>query len=249
MTRNFIIILFLSFISTSIVAQETIFEEARTIYKKEQTLGVTLHTRGWGITYRYGKYTTGFSRRFYEGEIVGLKHPKEIKSFSSIFDNSNGYVFGKLNGITLFRASIGTNKTFVSKQSVRGIAISYILNGGVSIAYAKPVYLEVVKVDENTGLIYSNVERYNPAIHNQGDILGKGPWGKGLFNGKFYPGLLVKAGLNFEYAKQASKINSIELGVALDAFLQDLPIMANEYNHQIIYNLYLTVAFGAKKTE
>jgi hypothetical protein len=234
---------------TTLKAQETVFEEGRTIYKREQAFGITVHTRGWGINYRYGKYTSGFSRRIFEGEIVGLKHPKEIKIFSSGFDNSNGFVFGKLNSMIIFRASVGTSKTFISKQSVRGIAISYIYNAGISFAYAKPVFLEVIKIDTITGLFTNEIERYNPSEHSQFDINGGASWFRGLFSGRFYPGAFFKAGLNFESARRASKINSIEVGGTLDLYLQKLPIMANEMNSRFIFNLYVTLAFGSKKTE
>lgn len=230
----------------SVKAQETVFEEARTIYKTDEAYGLIIHTTGWGINYRYGQYTSGFSKRTFEGEIVGIKHPKEIKSFNNPFDNSNGYVFGKLNSITLFRASVGTHRTFVSKQSVRGIAISYVLNGGLSFAYAKPIYLEVF---DEFSPSFSSIEKYDPDIHSRSDINGKGPALRGLFEGRFYPGLSFKGGLNFESSRQASRINALEIGLTFDAYFQELPIMANELNSRFLYNLYVTLAFGSKKTQ
>ena len=185
--KKVFIILILIVSAQSLCAQETIFEEKRTIYKREQSFGALLHTRGWGLTYRYGQYTSGFSRRTYEVELVSMKHPKEIKSFSSIFDNSNGYVYGQLSSVLVLRASIGNHKTFISKQSVRGIAISSILNAGLSLVYAKPVYLEVIKVDSTDGQLTSEVEKYDPEIHSQGDIIGKASWFRGFFKGKFNP--------------------------------------------------------------
>ncbi len=230
-------------------AQGTVFEEKRTIYKREQAFGVVLHTRGWGLTYRYGKYTSGFTRRTYEVELVGMKHPKEIKINSSFFDNSNGYVFGMLNSILVLRGSIGSHKTFISKQSVRGIAISSIFNIGISVAYAKPIYLEVIKIDEIDGQIFSEIEKYNPEVHSQGDIIGRASWFRGLFGGKFYPGAFVKAGLNFESSRQASRINALEVGAILDVYFQKVPIMANEFNKPYFFNLYVSLTFGSKKTE
>ena len=248
MKKTLSIFILLTFAST-IIAQETVFEESRTIYKRESSYGLIIHTRGWGINYRYGEYTSGFTRRTYEGEIVGMKHPKEINSFSSIFDNSNGYKYGKLNSLVILRASIGMQNTFISKQSVKGIAISYVLNIGLSLGYAKPVYLEVVHEDEITGILGSAIEKYDPNKHQQSDIIGKASMFRGFFGGKVYPGLLIKAGLNFESAKQASKINAIEVGGTLDTYLQKIPVMANDMNSQFLYNLYVTISFGSKKTQ
>jgi len=247
--KKLIVIFFLALISQELFAQETVFEEARTIYKREQAFGAVIHTSGWGLTYRYGNYTSGFTRNTYEVDLVGIKHPKEIQTFSSVFDNSNGYVFGKQNSIILLRAGFGKYRTFISKQSVRGIAISSIVNVGLSFAYAKPVYLEVIKIDTLDGHIISEVEKYDPEIHSQGDIIGKASWFRGLFGGKFYPGLYLKVGLNFESSRQPEKINAIEVGGILDLYFQKIPILANEFNQYYFFNLYVSITFGSKKTE
>lgn len=240
------IIVFVFFVQL-IFAQGTVFEEKRTIYKKEQTFGATIHTTGWGVVYRYGKYTSGFSQRIYEVELVGKKHPKEIKTFTSLFDNSNGYVYGKLNSIMILRGGIGKHATFISKQSVRGIAISYVLNAGISLAYAKPAYVKVIEVDSIE--IKYPVEKYNPNKHTQGDIVGGASFFKGFFGGKFYPGAYVKAGLHFESSIVANKISGLEVGGILDVYPQKVPILANDLNRYYFFNLYVSLTFGSKKTE
>ena len=247
--KKIILITLLIVMVQTISAQGTVFEEARTIYKRENAFGLVIHTRGWGLTYRYGVYTSGFTRRTYEVELVGMKHPKEIKSFSSIFDNSNGYVYGKLNSILILRGSIGNYKTFINKQDVRGIAISSIFNVGISLAYAKPVHLEVIKVDTLDGQLSSEIERYDPDTHTRGDIIGKASWFRGFFGGKFHPGIFLKAGLNFESSRQASRINAIEVGGVFDVYLQKVPIMANPFNKLYFFNLYASLTFGSRKTE
>ena len=246
--KKLIPILILSVFAQDFFAQGTIFEEKRTIYKREQAFGIVLHTRGFGLTYRYGQYTSGFTRRIYEAELVGMKHPKEIKSFSSSFDNSNGYNFGQLNSIILTRVSIGSHKTFISKQSVRGIAISSILNAGLSLAYAKPIYLDVDKVDVD-GQLSNEIEKYDPEIHSKGDIRGKASWFRGVLEGKFYPGIFVKASLNFESSRNPNRINAIEVGAVFDYYFQKIPMMANDLNEPYFFNLYVSLTFGSKKTE
>ena len=246
MKKILLISIFVFFVE-SILAQGTVFEEKRTIYKREETFGATIHTTGWGLVYRYGKYTSGFSRRLYEVELVGKKHPKEIKTFTSLFDNSNGYVYGKLNSILLLRGGIGNHVTFISKQSVRGIAISYILNGGLSLAYAKPTYVETIFIDE--GIVSSRVEQYDPDVHTQGDIIGGASFFRGFFGGKFYPGVYLKAGLHFESSLVANKISGLEVGAVLDLYPKKVPILANDLNRFYFLNLYVSLTFGTKKTE
>lgn len=247
--RKLLFILILTLSAEEFNAQSTVFEEVRTVYKREQSFGIVLHTRGWGFTYRYGQYTSGFARRTYEAELVGMKHPKHTKTYSSAFDNSNGYVYGQLNSVLVFRFSVGNHKTFISKQSVRGIAISSIVNVGLSFAYARPVYLEIIKVDSIDLELTSEIERYDPEIHSQGNIIGKASFFRGLFNGKFYPGAFLKAGLNFESSRDASKINAIEVGSVADLYFQEIPMMANDNNKNYFVNLYVSLTFGSKKTQ
>ncbi|MCB0400573.1 MAG: hypothetical protein KDD41_00670 [Flavobacteriales bacterium] len=247
MKKLFLILLPL-FLAVGAVAQGTVFEEARTIYKRESTFGVQIHTTGWGLTYRYGFYTSGFTKNLIEVDFIGKKHPKEIKTFSSLFDNSNGYVYGKLNSVLMLRGGVGRNVVFISKQSVRGIDISYVYGLGISLLYAKPSYLEIIKIDED-GLISSEIEKYNPDEHTQGDIIGGASYFRGFFSGKFYPGLYAKAGLNFESSFLANKINALEVGAVLDIYPKRIPIMANDLNRFYFFNLYVSLTFGSKKTE
>jgi len=247
MKKIALIFFLLGFIKT-LTAQNTVFEEKRTIYKSEESFGAIIHTRGWGFTYRYGNYTSGFTREIYEVDLVGMKHPKEINSFSSAFDNSNGYVFGQLNSIMILRVGIGRHNTFVSKQSVRGISVSSILSGGFSAAYAKPVYLEIIKVNSLDGELSSDVEKYNPEIHHQELIIGKAPYLKGFLKGKLYPGVFAKYALSFESSKQASRINALEVGAIFDVYVNKIAMMANDFNNRYFFNLYVSLTFGTKKT-
>ncbi|MCC7332918.1 MAG: hypothetical protein IT232_09945 [Flavobacteriales bacterium] len=229
-------------------AQETIFEEARTVYKRDQVFGGYFHTSGWGLNYRYSINTSAFSKRSYEVEFATLKHPKEILTFSSIFDNSNGYFYGKMNYLLVPRFSIGSHRTYISKQSVKGVEVNYILHIGVTTAYAKPVYLEVITLNDDMFPI-TEIQRYDPEKHDRGDIVGKASFFHGFFKGRFYPGLFAKAALNFEAARQANYINAIEVGATLDAFFQNVPIMANVPNQQFFLNFYVGLNFGKRKLE
>ncbi|MGE0561026.1 MAG: hypothetical protein AB7O47_04375 [Flavobacteriales bacterium] len=247
MGKKILILLFIV-LPALMMAQETVFEESRTIYKRDQVFGGHLHTAGWGLNYRYSMYTSGFSKRSYEVEFTTIKHPKEIKTFSSILDNSNGYFYGKMNYILATRFSMGNHKTFISKQSVKGVEIAYIIHYGVTMAYAKPVYLEVITQNSDK-LPITEIQRYDPDKHDRGDIIGKASFFRGFLDGRFYPGGYLKVGLNFESSRQASNINAIEVGATLDAFLQNVPIMANTPNQQFFLNLFVAINFGSKKTE
>lgn len=247
--RKILFILLLIFSAQSVYTQGTVFEEKRTIYKREQSFGAVIHTRGWGLTYRYGKYTSGFTRRTYEAELVGVKHPKNTKTATNPQLTSNGFVYGQLNSVMAIRIGVGNHRTFISKQSVRGIAISSIFVAGLSFAYAKPVYIEVPGEFEVDRLPTTDIVRYDPDIHRIDTILGGTSLFHGFFTGTFYPGGFIKAGLNFESSRDASKINALEVGAVLDVYYKKIPMMANDFNKIYFFNLYVSLTFGSKKTE
>jgi hypothetical protein len=248
--KKILLILVLILSVQSFYSQGTVFEEKRTIYKREQTFGAVIHTRGWGLTYRYGLYTSGFTRRIFDAELVGVKHPKNTKTFSNPQINSGGYSYGQLNSILVLRLGIGNHRTFISKQSVRGISISSVISGGLSFAYAKPVYIKVSaefdpdNLEENVDIV-----RYDPEIHRIDTIVGGTSVFHRFFTGSIIPGAFIKGGLSFESSRQAAKINALEVGAVLDIYYKKIPMMANDFNKMYFFNLYVSLTFGSKKTE
>ena len=79
--RSFLHLAFLLLILPAAHAQQTIYEESRVPYKKEVYGGILLHGDGWGLQFYHAKYNTARDRRLLGVEIVGMKHPKEVKSF------------------------------------------------------------------------------------------------------------------------------------------------------------------------
>lgn len=69
-------------------AQQTIYDETRVLYRKELYGGVIVHGDGWGFNFYHGKHRTAKDRRLLGVEIVGMKHPKEIKSFNPFYEDS-----------------------------------------------------------------------------------------------------------------------------------------------------------------
>ena len=248
--KRFLIIFILTIVvGSESIAQETIFEEARTIYRRETSYGLMIHTSGWGGSFRKGTYLDGFSKRMLEIELVGMKHSKQIKNYNPFLDNTRGYFYGKLNSLSVLRTNMGYHKTFISKQSVRGVSISYLLHGGLSVGYAKPIYLLIIEDFDENGNLILETHRYDAEKHTVDNIYGRASAFKGLFSGRVYPGAFAKAGLSFESSRNPDKINALEVGMTLDAYLEEIPIMALTNNKQFYFNLYVALYFGGKKVE
>jgi len=102
------------------------------LYKYERTVGFFTHSNGFGMNYRRGKNTTGYTKRIFEVEAATVKHVKEYKVYNPTRE-SKGYIFGKLNALMSLRASIGEQRVIASKTDMGGIEIRYIYLAGASL--------------------------------------------------------------------------------------------------------------------
>lgn len=237
--------------SQKVDAQQTVFEETTVIYKRENIWGAYVHTQGVGFLYRKTFHRTGFSRYIFEVEMASVKHSKEIKKFNPLNDNNRGYFYGKKNSVWFIRPSFGLFNTIAPKQSLKGVSISYIYSIGPVIAWAKPIYLLIRNNTQDPGYAYLTIEPYDENKHNLDNIYGRASWWKGLGKSKFYPGLYLKWGVNFDYSMEQSEVNALEAGMMIDAFPARIPIMAPSKvkNDWLFLNLYVNITFGNRFTQ
>lgn len=240
---------FCFFSAVVLKAQQTVFDEVRVLYRSENAGGLLIHTNGFGFNYRKGKILSDTKKMFYEIDIVTLKHPKEIKKFNPYKEDTRGYFYGKKNSVLVIRPNIGYHTTFISKQTAKGVAVSLATHGGLSLAFAKPVYLEIRNWPYDSHELV--VEKYDEDKHFVDNIYGRANATKGIEETKIYPGIYGKFGLNFEYAPEQDVVRAMEVGMMFDVYPKALPIMAQKYVKQqnIYFNLYLNFLFGSRKYE
>jgi hypothetical protein len=229
-------------------AQETVYEDARVPFKREWHGGAMIHGHGWGLNLYYAKHQTAVSRLVYGLEIVGMKHPKEVKSFNPYYEESRGYFYGKSNSMLIVRPTFGKKIQIADKIRKSGVELNWVWGIGPSLALAKPVYLEIGKPDVVPYVEYA-VERYDPAIHNIQNIYGRASWFRGFGEMQVYPGAFGRTGLNFEYSGQTTGIKALEIGASIDAYPVTVPIMAElegVQNKQFFFEFYLSIQFGRK---
>ena len=243
--RYYLFVLLLS-CSLYAQAQETIFDGETVAFSSEQSGGIGMHTNGFHGFYRFGNYLTGFSKRVFEIEVANIRHPQEIKSVNPLEDDIKGYIYGKKNSFFTIRPSIGYHKVFIPKQSLKGVSVTYITQLGASLGLAKPVYLNIEKIDSQGNIVIVN-ERYDPKKHDQGAIYGRASLLNGLNKMKLHPGVFLKTGLQFEYGGSQEDIRAIEVGIMLDAFVKEIPIMAYAKNRQLYANFYIAFSIGNRK--
>lgn len=249
MFRNFIFLFLLFVLAFGLRAQETIFEEKTTIYVDEYSGGLALHTAGFSLNFRYGKYMGAFSKKVYEFEFATINHPREIRTVSQLDDNVRGYVFGKLNSFFALRPSIGFHNVFIPKQSIKGVSITRVFQFGPSIGLAKPIHLNVQRFSDRNQTRVVVTEAYSPDRHRQSDIIGRASFFNGFSNIKMYPGIYTKLAFEFEYSTEKESIRALEVGLTSDFYFSKVPIMAFADNRSWFLNLYVGILFGQKHTK
>ncbi len=245
MRSSIFTILFLLVIS-SFAQQKNTAEEVGVLYKREKSFGITIHSRGFGISYRAGKHVTGTRKRIMEVDLLTMKHPKEIKSLNKYYENTKGYVYGKLNNLTVIRGGIGLQNTLYRKDELGNIEIRYSYYGGASLGFAKPVFLYVLQESSDPYNPSKVIEKYNPDKHRLDNIYGKAPLGYGLENTVIHPGLYAIAGISFDWANDDDKVRCLEIGAIADYYFSPIQVMAFNKSTPLFTTLYATISFGRK---
>lgn len=224
------------------------FDDTQVLLKQEFTGGIIIHTQGFGLLLRRAKNKTFMRKRLFELEAVSMEHPKEVRSVNPNVENGKGYVYGELNQIVVTRLGYGRHNVLYAKFD-RGVEIRYLYIGGFSMAWAKPIYLDVVVKRNSKGQVeLVATERYDPENpnHTEQDILGRASVFRGIEKMQFYPGIYGKFGFSFEYARKQKNVRSLEAGVIIDYYFRDVPMMAKIKNNPYYFTFYLSLNFGTK---
>lgn len=236
---------FLLFCS-GLMAQEA-STDIKTIYKKEVYGGAFIHTQGYGANLRQAKFVTVDLKNILSLEVTNMKHAKEFKTYNPYYDDRRGFVYGKQNSLTMLKPSIGRQHVHFQKLAKRGVQISSIYMGGISLGIVKPVYLVIVKPAGTGGDARREVlEKYNEFEHDISMIKGRGPMLKGLEESVINPALSLKYALNFEYAPVEESYTALEVGMNFDLFYQPVRIMVFDNDQRAFLTLYANLQFGKK---
>lgn len=230
--------------SLLLTAQNKNKDDVKLRYSAEYSGGAIIHTNGFGANFRYGQFLNAKSKRLWTAELVNMKHPKEQRSYNPFFENAKSYHFGKLNSMWLLRAQFGFQNTLFAKELKKSIEINYIITGGPTLAFLKPIYLEVQSPAARGSRL--STERYDPERHSLNNIYGRAGYLTGLSETSIYPGLSLKFALNFEYAPEDEILRSVEVGANFDAFHKEIEVMAFEHNNQFWLTLYANILIGKK---
>jgi hypothetical protein len=222
------------------------------LYRKESSGGVTIHSNGLGIIFRHGTHATVKRKRMFEAEFVSLRHPKQYKiTNEGVAGEARPFFFGKLNFVYIPRIGFGRQQVIFGKAQTSGVEVRFNFFGGADLGFTKPVYLKIIHQNANEIIGFWEVEKYdpeNPLHQDPSNILGPASYFNGMDKMKFYPGAYAKMSVSFEYSTLHQKLAILETGVAFDAFVKGIPIMAYIDNDRYYFNFYISLLWGKKKS-
>ena len=239
MYRNLFLLFILIISSRTVFAQGEIQTEKEIFFRNERSIGILFNNNGIGIDYRYGKFINAYKKHLYEINLNNLKHYKEVKIVNPWYPSLNRYVYGKVNTVFDINAGKGRQNVYFFKQDAGSVEIRSFYFAGFSLAVLKPIYYKVRYSQD-----LEKYEKFDPVLHRSSDIIGKAGYFYGIDETFIIPGIYIKAGVSFEYAKRDFQIRALEAGVTVNAFLQTPEIMAQIDNQQIVISVFLLYRFG-----
>lgn len=224
-------------------------QDVNVLFRNEATGNISAHSRGFSANYRRLWHVTGIRKRLIEFELLNMHHPKELKKKQP---HGKSYYYGKLNTLTFIRAGYGYQQTLYRRAERKSIEVRMVYSVGPTFAFVKPVFLEIEYPDtlsasgSSTDNMITKIEAYDPAKHNQYNILGRAPLFYGLGQTSIYPGAHAKLGFSFEYGEMRNSIKALETGVVIDYFPKAIQTMAYVQPENFFVTLYVGFTFGKR---
>lgn len=228
-------------------------EEGALIYQKQNLFGVKLNSDGWGVLYEKGYMKTVNKTNLFSFEIGERKHHKEEKVSKVISGTpflGSSLIYGKQNNFYFLKLGFGQSYLLGGKGNRNGVAVSALYNGGLSVGFLKPYYLDVV---DNFSSEQKSIRYLGDGSHN--DSLFLDPYaiqgGSGVFKGfdkmKVKPGLYLKGALRFDYGRYNEVVSAVETGFNIEYYVSDMPIMVNNPANKSFLNVFVALEFGKRK--
>ncbi|MGC4039061.1 MAG: hypothetical protein QM764_24090 [Chitinophagaceae bacterium] len=219
-------------------------EEGVLSYHKQSVFGIQLRSLGYGLLYEIGRMKTTRKTTTYAIEISEIKDRKEDKLPKGTFTFGNPYIYGKINNFYQVKLGIGQQYILGEKGNKNGVSVSAVYGAGFSLGLLRPYYIQV---QDQAGNVSTIKYEQDTALFTGGLILGGGGLGKGWGEMKIRPGAYGKAGLRFDYGRFNEVVSAIEVGVSLDAYIKEVPIMLYQQDKRLFFQGYIALEFGKRK--
>jgi hypothetical protein len=254
-----LIILLSLFFMVALSAQtlkDAVREQPNIIYDTEMSGLVRFHTNGFAFGMNYGKLKTYYKTNIWQFELVHLKHPREYLDrveFAPMRPggSANSFTYGKQNSFFAIHAGYGQKYYFSGKAKKQGVAVGMSYAVGPSLGIIKPYYLELYRFDTNglpNGTLAQGYTEENASLFlNPNSIAGGAGFGYGFDGLSVTPGGHAKVALHLDWGAFDEVIRALEVGIMIDVYAKEIPIMLTEDNRPHFINLYFSAELGKRK--
>lgn len=213
-------------------------------YNSEFVWGINKNTAGgWigGFVFKYAHKLNDRMLESYGLELMNVKHPKEHRSNNS----GSFFIYGKLNYLYAVRLQYGREFILFKKDSEQGVEIKLAGALGPSLGVVAPYYVNYAA--PNGSLFFTESVRHDPYTQNFQQVFGPGRLFQGLGDASIVPGANIKAAVNFEMGALKTHVTGFELGFLLDAYTQEVELMAETDHRSIFPTAFITLYYGSRK--
>jgi hypothetical protein len=212
-------------------------------YSREFIWGISKNTNSGLIAGMAIKFSRSVRKDHFQTfglEIVNVKHPKEARYHSF---SGNTFIWGKENYLFSIRPQYGREWVLFKKAPQQGVQINAILAGGPTLGLLTPYYVRV----EGNGASQNQLIPFDPDEVTFTNILGSGPFLKGLGESEVLFGLNVKASLSFEFGTFKSDVTGFEAGFQVEAFPKEVIIVPAAENRAIFPSAFIMLFYGKRR--
>jgi hypothetical protein len=224
------------------------------VYDKEASGFLRLHTNGYTIGGSYGTLKTYYKTNYWQFELVHIKHPREYTNRSQFSAAQNGatgssFIFGKQNSFFALHGAYGQKRYFSGKAKKQGVAVGMSYSVGPSLGIIKPYYLELF-TDVVNGRRVATAQKYTEenggSFLDVSSIAGGAGFGYGFDELSLVPGGHGKVALHLDWGAFDEYVRAVEIGLMLDVYAKEIPIMLTDDNRPYFINLYFSVEIGKR---
>ena len=226
------------------------------VYNKEYGGNLQLMTNGWSLGGHYGIMNTYYKTRTYSFEIGELKHPREERQSTGLgggsFSNtSRSFIYGKQNNFYTIKVGMGEKRYFSEKADRKGVAVGMSYSFGPALGLIKPYYLEIQGSDPNTSIPSIRDVKYNGSEDSEflkyPLIFGASSSLLGFNELSLAVGGQAKVGLHLDWGAYDEFLRALEIGVAVDVYSKNIPVMVTDANRPFFVNLYVKAILGKRE--
>jgi hypothetical protein len=215
-----------------------------------------LNTSGWSGGLQFIRQQKHRNRTIYQVYFSEIKHEKEIKQqgTESPYNNlgkTSPFIFGKINNAYTLQFGFGKEQMIFPSLMDGNMTVSFRYLFGPSLALLKPYYLKLIYVDYFPDPVaYLKSERYSAAndshFMQQGNILGKDSWSKGLGEVKYIPGLFAECYFIIEPDRPKAFVKSVSIGGNIAFYSSKIEIMADKIAYPYQASFFVGLSLGKR---